>query len=1846
MSRTFALKRNVISLTAIALACSLLSSPVNRSGAEKADKSNDTASVIEASAATGTSINGISYEPNLGDPPTADFEPATPINPIKNPLDAKAIPGEVIVTFKQDATEEEKAELRASIGGSDAEFVSLADGTELVQLKSGISVAAANKVVESYDFSEFSEPNYVITETAISDDPSVIDGSTWGLLGNGSTPSNQFGSNATSAWANGYTGSDKVYVVVIDGGIDYTHPDLAANMWTNEPEANGSPGVDDDGNGYIDDIHGYDFANGDGEVNDSITDIHGTHVAGTIGAVGGNGIGVAGVSWDVNLISAKFMNRGSGSTAYAIQAIDYATELRTKKGLNIVATNNSWNGPGSRALLAAIKRGGDAGILFVAAAGNSAYNNDDYEDYPSSYNCATSLREWDCVVAVSSIGASGNLSYFSQYGQRTVDIGAPGQDILSTVPGGGYAQASGTSMAAPHVTGALALCASANRGLSQNDLKSILLESAAPTPSLTGKVKSGGRLDVGAMLPICASRAQAFQSGPNAFAAVAMYTNLIHLTWADRTLGEYGYEIQMATGMAGCNGTFEHLAYIGPSLSSYPVRNLTESTFYCFRILAYRDAAKTSFVKSNMEITWTSNLPFIYGQVLLSDGTPVANAKVNWTVSSVAWNGAATVTTRSDEYGGYVLQVSPGSGTLWIETPEKPKSYNPRVLHPTPGLPLGMRVGGNLNIVNDGRDVYRDLTLPPIRTLNISVKDAVTNLPVPSAKVRGSGNSPLCESGASTRWSDTRYRLFPDALEPRIPKGCQFWIFTYQEGYEVADEFGNASIVVVDDTLINWPYTLRAEHPVDPARLTTLTVRANADQANAQLAFPAKVAISGIVKLADGTPVQGATVRWTSDSSVFNWSSVAQTTSDASGRYELMVSPGSGLLWISTQNRPVGYMGTQSATTPELPPGFRVGGGLTVGTEAISKDLTLPPFRTITVNVVDQDTGSPIANAQVRGSTWSAVCQPSGVFRLFPDALPPVAAMPSGCTFWMFSYQQGFTPTNRSGQASLVVIDDSLFNRDYTVTATHPTDPSRIASRTFRANDAGSVQQIALNNKFEISGLLKMADGTPVMNGKVNWSSSNRIFDDPVATTYTDSNGRYSLSVSPGEGSLWVSTPKYPASYSRPVIQPTPALPAGMRVGGNFTMTESNVVKNLTMPPIQNVRIQVVDMYSNDPVPYAEVRGNPNSYTCESGSSFRWSTARYKLFEGALESPITRGCVFWMFSFQGGYQEADANGFATIPVIDHSLIGTDYVFSAVHTMDPARVSLSDPVRATAGMDTVRIYVPGTPSRPERPSAIPLETSIELTWDEPWDGGAYIDYYNVAISNEEHGSFVPVEHGSCAGNIPPTRRSCTVTNLTPGTQYYFAIVAHNKVGYSEPTVYAAATSLAVVATPTPTPTPEEISSPTPTPSAEVTVEPTPIPTRSAEQVPTPEPTIQPTPTPAPAPIPTAVATNDVNSENYGLVHQISVLANDAGGDSEHQLLPETLKLCAIDNVETTEVNESELPGSCTLNSVSVIGKGLFTVMPDGTIKFEPIPSFTGDAANAVTYQVSDRLGRFVSAGISVTVMPPPAPIANPDASTGAHDAIQSMLVSANDAAGTGSHLVSSSLSISCAGIDNCVLSEGVATISGQGSYSINVLEGTIVFDPLETFSGIATAITYTISDVTGQRASSTYTPTVEPMPTPVVQPAPAASSTPEPTPSPTVEVTPTPTPSAEVTPAPSPTPSAEVTPEPTPTPTPRTVEFIAPKPPTSTFLKPATLAKGQQITSSQVARVSGIKVPRGAKVTIKISSISKDVCKVSKGKLVALRGSGNCFVTVSVTTAKSKKYPKRFTVNKPVTYLVK
>jgi subtilisin family serine protease len=345
---------------------------------------------------------------------------------------------------------------------------------------------------------EFVEPNWVHYPIVVSNDPIFTNGSLWGMYGATTTPANQFGSHAAVAWANGNIGSRAVYIGVIDEGIQWNHPDLNANIWVNPKDP--VDGIDNDGNGYVDDINGWDFANNDRTVydggNSGNQDSHGTHVAGTIGGVGGNGIGVAGVNWAVTMISAKFLGRRGGTTANAIRAVDYFTDLKLRHGLNIVATNNSWGGGGfSQTLLDAINRGGNAGILFIAAAGNDSKNTDSSANFPSNYQCIAN-GSYDCVVSVASITNTGALSSFSNYGANTVDLGAPGSSINSTLPFNKYGAYSGTSMAAPHVSGAAALFAARYPGASAAQIRNAILSSATPTASLSGRTVTGGRLNV------------------------------------------------------------------------------------------------------------------------------------------------------------------------------------------------------------------------------------------------------------------------------------------------------------------------------------------------------------------------------------------------------------------------------------------------------------------------------------------------------------------------------------------------------------------------------------------------------------------------------------------------------------------------------------------------------------------------------------------------------------------------------------------------------------------------------------------------------------------------------------------------------------------------------------------------------------------------------------------------------------------------------------------------------------------------------------------------------------------------------------------------------------------------------------------------------------------------------------------------------------------------------------------------------------------------------------------------------------------------------------------------------
>jgi subtilisin family serine protease len=294
--------------------------------------------------------------------------------------------------------------------------------------------------------------------------------------------------NASGAWniSTGGSGSNRVVVAVIDTGTDYTHPDLAGNIWTNTAEIVGN-GRDDDGDGFVDDVHGYNFAANTGNPMDD--NGHGTHVSGTIAAVGNNGIGVSGVSWSAQIMPLKFLNsQGSGYLSDAVRAINYTTLMRTQRGVNVRVINASWGGGGyTSAMENAIRAANNAGILFVAAAGNDGQNNDTVPHYPANYNTGN-------VISVAASDRNDQLASFSDYGATTVQLAAPGVSIYSTVPGG-YATYSGTSMATPHVAGVAALAWSVAPNATVTEVRNAILNGADRVAALSGKVVTGGRLN-------------------------------------------------------------------------------------------------------------------------------------------------------------------------------------------------------------------------------------------------------------------------------------------------------------------------------------------------------------------------------------------------------------------------------------------------------------------------------------------------------------------------------------------------------------------------------------------------------------------------------------------------------------------------------------------------------------------------------------------------------------------------------------------------------------------------------------------------------------------------------------------------------------------------------------------------------------------------------------------------------------------------------------------------------------------------------------------------------------------------------------------------------------------------------------------------------------------------------------------------------------------------------------------------------------------------------------------------------------------------------------------------------
>ena len=296
---------------------------------------------------------------------------------------------------------------------------------------------------------------------------------------------------APLAWdlTTGLTGTSAPVVAVIDSGVSYTHVDLAANMWTNSGETAGN-GLDDDGNGYVDDVHGIDAFNHDGDPLDD--HYHGTHTSGIAGAVGNNGIGVAGVSWSVRIMALKALGANLvGTNSAALECVNYAIDQKVNHGVNVVAINASWGGapyPEDSALREAIAAAGRAGIVWCASAGNDGLDNDAQPRFPSSYDVAT-------ILAVAASDSSDLLPAWSNYGATSVDLAAPGVNVLSTRSGDSYTWLGGTSQAAPHVAGTVALCAALFPDETALQRVDRVLTGVDQLPAFDGKVASGGRLD-------------------------------------------------------------------------------------------------------------------------------------------------------------------------------------------------------------------------------------------------------------------------------------------------------------------------------------------------------------------------------------------------------------------------------------------------------------------------------------------------------------------------------------------------------------------------------------------------------------------------------------------------------------------------------------------------------------------------------------------------------------------------------------------------------------------------------------------------------------------------------------------------------------------------------------------------------------------------------------------------------------------------------------------------------------------------------------------------------------------------------------------------------------------------------------------------------------------------------------------------------------------------------------------------------------------------------------------------------------------------------------------------------
>ncbi|HWR90766.1 MAG TPA: S8 family serine peptidase, partial [Dissulfurispiraceae bacterium] len=535
--------------------------------------------------------------------------------------------GEVIVKFRPGSVRASSLGVHREVGARVMKRFALNQHMERVKLPQGLSVREAIELYSANPHVEYAEPNYIRRASATIPNDAFFN-QQWPLLNTGRIANGTPGADikATEAW-DITRGSPSVIVAVIDTGIDHTHPDLRDNVWRNPGEPDCANGIDDDGNGRIDDCRGWNFV---AETNDPFDDNgHGTHVSGIIGAAGNNGVGVSGMMWHVQIMPLKILSGdGFGSIADEIDAIGYAVSM----GARVI--NASFSGTDfSNAEFDTLRDARNAGVLVVAAAGNGGDdgvgdNNDLFPSYPASYAL-------DNIIAVAATDQNDRKAVFSNFGPNTVHVGEPGVYILSTVPGG-YSFESGTSMSAPYVSGVAGLLMSYYTHFSHAQIRSTIFRYVDVLPSLSGLIQTGGRVN--------AYKTLSSLLAPEGLTATAPSSHQVTLAWTDRATGEDGYRVERRVG----SGAFEELKRLPPDTTRTDDTTVADGTVYFYRVKAFNAIGESSESLAG-ETTVTTPLTQPAG---LSAAAPSA------TQVDLLW----TDTSRSEQ--GYAIERRGQSGAF------------------------------------------------------------------------------------------------------------------------------------------------------------------------------------------------------------------------------------------------------------------------------------------------------------------------------------------------------------------------------------------------------------------------------------------------------------------------------------------------------------------------------------------------------------------------------------------------------------------------------------------------------------------------------------------------------------------------------------------------------------------------------------------------------------------------------------------------------------------------------------------------------------------------------------------------------------------------------------------------------------------------------------------------------------------------------------------------------------------------------------------------------------------------------------------------------------------------------